>query len=196
MLRNLDLSEYTDGKKYKSNDMVRISCDDCKGCSECCKDMGNTIVIDPYDAGKLCIGLGKSFDSLFEEGFLELNSVDGIVLPNIKMNPETNACPFLNEEGRCSIHSFRPGFCRMFPLGRLYENGDFSYIYQIHECSYENKSKVKIKKWLDIPNLSDYENFVLEWHDFLNEMRQNIEEHPEKKNDIYIEVLKYYYNQA
>lgn len=196
MLRNLDLSEYTDGKKYKSNDMVRISCDDCKGCSECCRDMGNTIVIDPYDARKLCSGLGKSFDKLFDEGYIELNDVDGIVLPNIKMNPETKACPFLNEEGRCSIHDFRPGFCRMFPLGRLYENGDFSYIYQIHECKYTNKSKVKIKNWLDIPKLADYEDFIRQWHDYLNEMRQKIQDEPEKKKDYYIEVLNYYYNQS
>ena len=48
----------------------------------------------------------------------------------------------LNDEGRCS-HDARPGFCRMFPLGRLYENGTFSYFLQVSECPKENKTKSK-----------------------------------------------------
>ena len=39
-----------------------------------------------------------------------------------------NAQKFLNEQGRCSIHDSRPGFCRLFPLGRFYENGGFREI--------------------------------------------------------------------
>ena len=48
------------------------------------------------------------------------------------MNNEKEACYFLNEEGRCSIHSFRPGICRLFPLGRFYEEEGFRYFLQIH----------------------------------------------------------------
>lgn len=75
----------------------------------------------------------------------------------------------MNGEGRCGIHEIRPGFCRLFPLGRIYENGTFRYFHQIHECSKGGKTKVKISKWLGIPNLKQYEKFVLDWHDFLEE---------------------------
>lgn len=192
MFRNIDLAEYTDGKKYNANDMVRIACNDCQGCSKCCHGMGNSIVLDPWDVKKLCQGLNTDFESLLKTT-LELNLIDDLILPNIKMQENTDGCIFLNDEGRCSIHDIRPGFCRMFPLGRLYENGTFSYINQINECDYKDKTKIKIKKWLEIPNLSEYEEFVQNWHDFLSEKRNEIREHPENAKSICMEVLKYYY---
>ena len=80
------------------------------------------------------------------------------------MADKTDACAFLNEQGRCGIHSFRPGFCRMFPLGRIYENQSFQYFLQVHECAMEPKSKVKINKWIGIPDIRRYETFVTDWH--------------------------------
>ncbi len=53
------------------------------------------------------------------DGPLELNVVDGIILPNLKMARAEEACSFLDTNGRCTVHAFRPGICRMFPLGRL-----------------------------------------------------------------------------
>ena len=61
----------------------------------------------------------------------ELNVVDGVILPNLKMSGQNDACGFLDENGRCSIHAVRPGICRLFPLGRYYENHDFSYFLQV-----------------------------------------------------------------
>ena len=53
MLREIDLSEISDGKLYTANDMVRIECQECKGCSSCCHDMGESIILDPYDLYQL-----------------------------------------------------------------------------------------------------------------------------------------------
>ena len=77
-----------------------------------------------------------------------------------------------NCEGRCHIHSIRPGFCRLFPLGRFYENGSFKYILQIHECPKTNRSKIKVKKWVDTPDLKKYEKFVNDWHYFLLDVQE------------------------
>ena len=79
---------------------------------------------------------------------------------------------FLNTEGRCSIHDIRPGFCRLFPLGRYYTEDGFKYILQIHECKKKNRSKIKVKKWLDTPNLKQYEKFVLDWYNFLLDVQE------------------------
>ena len=54
---------------------------------------------------------------------VELNVVDGVILPNLKMQGTREACAYLDAAGRCSIHPYRPGICRLFPLGRHYENG-------------------------------------------------------------------------
>lgn len=164
MKRNLTFEEISDGKKYCAEDMVKVSCNECKGCSECCKVTDDTIFLDPYDVYELSLGLSKPFSQLVGS-VIDFTVVDGVITPYLCKRSDSHACIFLNESGRCTIHDFRPGFCRLFPLGRIYDDdGDFAYFIQVHECPYENKSKIKVKKWLGIPRLSLYEDFVRTWH--------------------------------
>ena len=122
MLRNIDLDEISDGKLYTAGDLAKVGCQDCEGCCDCCCQMGDTIILDPLDVWQLMQGRGKSFEQLLDES-LDLHVQDGVILPNLKMAGEKEQCVYLNEKGRCSIHPFRPGICRLFPLGRFYENG-------------------------------------------------------------------------
>ncbi len=148
MLRDCDLNEITDGKRYLLNDMVKADCNDCKGCSVCCHDMGASIVLDPLDCYRLSNALNRPFEAMLDSQ-LELNIVDGLILPNLKMKETPDkACVFLNDSNRCSIHPHRPGICRIFPLGRLYEENSFSYILQVNECPNDKKSKIKVSKWI------------------------------------------------
>lgn len=166
MKRDVNLEEISDGRLYTSSDMVKADCQDCKGCSACCHGMGESIILDPMDAHRLVKGLGKRFEMLVEES-LELSMVDGVILPHLKMKEDTDACSFLDENGRCTIHSLRPGICRMFPLGRIYEENSFRYFLQIHECAKKDRTKIKVKKWLDTPDLKKYEQYIWDWHQFL-----------------------------
>lgn len=173
MLREIDLNEVSDGKLYTNNDMVKADCGDCKGCSSCCRGMGTSVILDPLDLHRLCTGLKKNFDELMESS-IELNVVDGIILPNLRMNGTDEACHFLNNEGRCSIHPYRPGFCRLFPLGRFYENGSFQYFLQVHECPKPGKSKIKIRKWIDTPDIKRYETYICDWHYYLKGLQEQV----------------------
>ena len=157
MLRNCSLEEISDGRLYDQTDMVKAYCNECKGCHACCEGMGNSIILDPLDVSRLTKETGKSFEALLADT-IELNVVDGLILPNIKM--VNGACTFLNAEGRCGIHAARPGFCRLFPLGRYYEDGGFKYFLQIHECDRAGKVKVKVSKWIDTPDLSCIHDYV------------------------------------
>ena len=96
MKREISLEEISDGKLYGSGDMVKVGCDDCRGCSACCRGMGSSIVLDPHDIFCLETGLGLSFEELLAEA-VELNLVDGMILPNLKMSGEGEVCTFLNE---------------------------------------------------------------------------------------------------
>ena len=187
MEREIDLKQISDGKLYSANDMVKASCNDCVGCSSCCQGMGKSIILDPYDIYSLEKGLSVTFEGLMEDK-IELNVVDGIIQPNLKMQGK-DCCGFLNESGRCSIHEFRPGFCRMFPLGRIYEDGNFRYFLQIHECPHAGKTKVKLKKWLGIPQLNCYEAYIKEWHYFLKDVQSIIRE---TENDEIIKSINMY----
>lgn len=194
MKREVDINEISDGRRYRSGDMVKIGCADCSGCSDCCRQVDDTIILDPYDIYQLEKGLGVSFDTMLSgnpetdtqpeavdnaairitEPVIELGHADGLLLPHLKLSKASGGCSFLNSDGRCMIHGFRPGFCRLYPLGRIYEDGGFSYFIQINECPYPNKTKVKIKKWLGIDNLHLYEAFVLKWHDILEKERSEL----------------------
>ena len=144
MKRNIDMNEISDGKRYGANDMVKADCGDCKGCFDCCKGMGSSILLDPMDIWRMTSNLKTDFNALLEK-YVELGMVDGLILPNLKLAGDGESCSFLNAEGRCSIHTFRPGICRLFPLGRIYEENGFKYFLQIHECPKTDKTKIKVK---------------------------------------------------
>ena len=84
MKRHIRLEDISDGKLYTSNDMVRTGCNGCQGCHTCCQRMGTSVILDPMDIFRLTQGLGQSFEQLLM-GAVELNVVDGIILPNLKM---------------------------------------------------------------------------------------------------------------
>lgn len=173
MKRHIDIKDISDGNLYSPNDMVKADCGDCKGCHACCTGMGDSIVLDPYDVCRLTNGLQQSFEELMGEK-IELSLYDGMILPSLKMVGETETCAFLDEKGRCSVHSIRPGICRLFPLGRYYENESFQYFLQVHECKNQNKTKIKVRKWIDIPDLKENSEYILAWHDFVNDVQEEL----------------------
>ena len=174
MKRNVSLEEISDGRLYGAGDMVKADCHGCQGCSACCRGMGNSIILDPYDVYRLTTGLGKTLQELLEKE-IELNVVDGVILPNLRMTGPEERCAFLNEKGRCSIHSLRPGICRLFPLGRYYENGSFKYFLQTRECTAVH-SKVKVSKWIDTPELARNTEFTNKWHYMMNAAEELVQD--------------------
>lgn len=174
MKRNVSLTDISDGRLYRENDMVKADCHGCQGCYQCCMGMGRSVILDPYDVYRLRQGLGRELTQLLAEGSVELNVVDGVILPNLCMMGEGERCAFLDGEGRCSIHGSRPGICRLFPLGRYYENGDFQYFLQTGECRENRRTKVKAGKWIDTPETGRYHDYLCAWHYFLNGLEEKV----------------------
>ena len=194
MERYVRLEEISDGRLYGPNDMVRADCGDCEGCSACCRGMGNTIVLDPLDVYRISTALGAKFEEMLIDK-IDLNVVDGLILPNLKMDGEGESCVFLNSQGRCSIHDARPGICRLFPLGRYYENRSFQYFLQTNECRKENRAKIKVKKWIDTPELEKYQKFIADWHYFLKDTQEMLQrtEDEARRREISMYILTSFY---
>ncbi len=171
-----------DTKLFDLNDMVRAGCNDCKGCSDCCRGMGQSILLDPYDIWQLETHLGETFAGLMQEK-IELHMEERLILPNLKMQGEAECCGFLNQEGRCGIHAFRPGLCRLFPLGRNYEGQKLQYFLLEDVCP-KDRTKVKVKKWLDIPDSRSYTDFLVKWHDLCKNLQKEIAEKEESEPDM------------
>lgn len=193
MKRNVSMEEISDGNLYELNDLVKAGCGGCQGCSTCCRGMGQSIVLDPLDIHRLVCGLKQSIEVLLGSK-IELNVVDGIVLPNLMQSGDDEACGFLDDNGRCSIHGIRPGICRLFPLGRYYENGGFKYFLQVNECPNPNRVKVKVKKWIDTPQIKENQQFVTDWHYFLNDVEALVSNGDEAFNKkVVMYVLQQFY---
>lgn len=193
MKREVNLKDISDGRLYTANDMVKADCRGCQGCSDCCRGMGSSIVLDPMDIRRLCQGLDMDFAGLMDR-YIELNVVDGMILPNLKMCGSEEACAFLDKNGRCSVHAHRPGICRMFPLGRYYEEKGFRYFLQIHECTKADRGKVKVYKCLDTPDLRAYEQYITDWHRFLLQCEEGMKElDAENSRILNLYVLKIFY---
>lgn len=163
---------------YNANDMAKLGCNECSGCSSCCRGMGQSILLDPYDIFMLQKATGQTFAQLMQD-MIELHVEDGLILPSVRMQDDTDACGFLNREGRCSIHAYRPGLCRLFPLGRNYDEKGLQYFLLEDACQVQNRTKVKIKKWLETGALSKYEEFLIAWHDLRKEVQTQIMERQE-----------------
>lgn len=160
---------------YELNDLVRADCHDCKGCSSCCRDMGDSILLDPYDIFQLGKS-GKRIEALFGSGVLSLTVWEGMILPHLQMNEATGACSFLSPEGRCGIHDCRPGICRLFPLGRNFSDGKMNYFLLEDACENRSRSKIRVSRWLGVEPADAYHEFVLEWHEFRRGMVELLSE--------------------
>ena len=177
MLREQTLEEIYDGRFYTPDDLVPVGCEECAGCSECCRNTGDSIILDPFDMYMLCRATGRSFTDMIERE-IEIRLVDGLILPNLMQHhdgedgspdsslPQDDHCPFLSAAGRCTIHPYRPGFCRLYPMGRYYTEDGFRYILQKDECTGREKTPVLLRDWLGIRDLETYEDYILNWHFF------------------------------
>lgn len=179
MKREIDEKLITPDRLMSSSDMAKLGCNDCKGCSDCCRDRASMITLDPWDMRMLKEGLNYSFEGMMEAGIITLAVVDGVVLPGLgtvkASGQDEEVCVLLGDDGRCTIHQHRPGICRMFPLARLWhEDGSFSYFLQDGECSHNNGVKIRISKWLGYPNIREYETAVRTYHDALTELKTKL----------------------
>lgn len=106
----------SDAVPLKPSDTVQLACGTA-GCSaNCCKN-GPHIVLNPYEIAVICRLSRTSYEDLLD--IVETDRVNGFPLVLLPRDP---ACPFWTEQG-CRIYEARPLACRLFPLGRVFENG-------------------------------------------------------------------------
>ena len=160
------LDEISDGKLYDIEDMVKADTCGCNGCSDCCKDVGDLVVLTPFDIYEMTTYLNTDFDKLLGDKIL-LRENNKITLPYLKMQDENKNCSFLDKNGRCTIHSKRPNICRLFPLGRAYQDNDFKYFLQVDNCPKDELKDVKVSQWINIENYNENKKFILEWYKFI-----------------------------
>lgn len=160
------LDKISDGRLYDIEDVVKADTCGCDGCSDCCKDVGDLVVLTPFDIYEITNYLNMDFDKLIGDKIV-LRENNKIVLPYLKMQENNKNCSFLDEKGRCTIHLKRPNICRLFPLGRAYQDNDFKYFLQVDNCPKDELKDVKVSQWINIENYNENKKFILEWYKFI-----------------------------
>ena len=166
MRTTIILDNISDGRLYDIEDVVKADTCGCDGCSDCCKDVGDLVVLTPFDIYEITNYLNMDFDKLIGDKIV-LRENNKIVLPYLKMQEKNKNCSFLDEKGRCTIHLKRPNICRLFPLGRAYQDNDFKYFLQVDNCPKDELKDVKVSQWINIENYNENKKFILEWYKFI-----------------------------
>ena len=91
----------------------------CRRCGKCCKNQ-DTILFSPWDIFRIGKKVGKSPATVIKD-YTEVyvGHQSRIPVVHLLMQGRKNSCPFLTEEGRCSIHDVKPTVCALYPLGRV-----------------------------------------------------------------------------
>lgn len=188
----------TKQRLYKSAEAIQLPGEGCAGCGKCCRGMGDTIVLDPWDAAQLAEGLGKPFASLLERE-ADLHAEEGLILPHLRMQAETDSCIFLSGEGKCTIHAFRPGICRLYPLGRQYGETGVRY-FRVPDSCKDRSENVRIDRWLAVAGgkagLHQYEQFKTQWQRFTRSMKETVNSgdlDPETVRQLNVYLLQRFY---
>jgi Fe-S-cluster containining protein len=97
-------------------DPMELTCGP-EGCtSTCCKN-GPPIVLNPYEISRICVEDGLTYEDFLD--IVESDRVNGFPLIMLPRDP---VCHFWSGTG-CRVYRARPLACRLFPLGRVFDNG-------------------------------------------------------------------------
>jgi Fe-S-cluster containining protein len=105
-----------DARVLAGSDLLQLTCG-AAGCSSTCCKATAPIVLNPYEIARICKATGTPY-----EDFLDVLDTDRAKGFPLVMLPRDPVCHFWTETG-CRVYQDRPLACRLFPLGRVFENG-------------------------------------------------------------------------
>lgn len=111
----------SDACALEENQPVGLTCGRAGCDANCCKN-GPPIVLNPYEISLICAASGRSYEDLLD--VVETERVNGFPLVMLPRDP---VCHFWTEQG-CRIYASRPLACRLFPVGRVFENGRSHFV--------------------------------------------------------------------
>jgi Fe-S-cluster containining protein len=136
-------------------------------CDMRCCTTGHPLVLSPFEIQKISAFTGISFDRL-EDDYFEESHDPKTGFPLYTINRE-RGCRFLN--GRiCSVYSVRPLVCRLFPLGKLYDEGFTYVLLDENPCTgFESATSNSNRRFRAEQAADSYDSMWEIWVNFINE---------------------------
>jgi len=125
--------------------------------TSCCQDVN--IFLSPYDILRMKNALGISSDEFLERYTRTLLPGPGkIPIILLTMREEDKRCHFVTDQG-CSIYEDRPWACRMYPLDKSDETGEYSFIVDAETCLGQKEDKPWVLgEWFQDQGLPPFED--------------------------------------
>jgi Fe-S-cluster containining protein len=149
------------------SDPLGVACGP-EGCtSTCCKN-GPPIVLNPYEISRIC-----AEDDISYEDFLDIVESDRANGFPLILLPRDPVCHFWSGTG-CSIYQARPLACRLFPLGRVFDNGRSNLVLpERNICTgLVSSSAGTVADYLRQQDTALYLEMADQWIEFVSEMEQ------------------------
>jgi len=155
----------TDAKVLSDTDLFQLSCG-IYGCTSNCCTKSAPIILNPYEIALICRECKLSYEDLLD--IVETDRAKGFP---IVMLPRDPACYFWTGRG-CRIYRARPLACRLFPLGRVFDNGQSHIVLpQLNVCSgLTSSSKKNVADYLREQDTFTAIQMADRWIEFVSEI--------------------------
>lgn len=163
-LRSIQIAG-SDAKVLSESDFLQLSCG-IFGCTSNCCTKSAPIILNPYEIAVVCRESRLSY-----EDFLDIVETDRAKGFPLVMLPRDPACHFWTGRG-CRIYKARPLACRLFPLGRVFNEGQSHIVLpQLNVCSGLAASPaITVAEYLREQDTSVFMQMADRWIEFVNEI--------------------------
>jgi len=161
----------------------------CRSCGKCCKNRED-IILNPRDIFNIATALNLTHEKVIKnycEAYIGGNSR----IPIVRLLPKgvNKVCPLLVGD-RCSIQSFKPTVCALFPVGRVIVADSapkelnlglpitVQYILNPVSCG-SLKRKQTIRAWLERFSIPVKDEFYMQWNKIIIGLASTIQAYEE-----------------
>ncbi len=156
-----------DARVLADIDLLQLTCG-ASGCSSTCCKATAPIVLNPYEIARICKAAGLSYEDLLD--VLDTDRAKGFPLVMLPRDP---VCHFWTATG-CRIYEARPLACRLFPLGRVFENGRSQLVLpEVNRCSGLVPSPAKtVTAYLQEQDTALFISMADRWIEFVSDIER------------------------
>lgn len=162
----------------------------CTMCGDCCRNRED-ILLNPQDLFQLAKGLQIRPQDVVEK-YCEyyIGSQSRMPIVRLKSLGTDKHCVFL-ENNQCSVQSFKPTVCAMFPLGRFYslktdennaDEGEFGYMLMDAPCG-DKREIHTVREWLGKYNIPIDDEFYKRWVEVIGKLSVKLAEIEKKVSE-------------
>ena len=157
----------TEARILSETDFIQVSCG-VNGCSSNCCTKSAPIVLNPYEIALICRESNLSYEDL-----LDIVDTDRANSFPLVMLPRDPHCHFWTGKG-CRIYRGRPLACRLYPLGRVFDQGASHLVLpDLNVCSGLSSSPAKtVAEYLCDQDTAVLIQMADRWIEFVSDLEQ------------------------